>query len=32
VAQPVRQVADMSWCVDCHLEREASVDCIACHY
>ncbi|HUP25746.1 MAG TPA: cytochrome c3 family protein [Thermoanaerobaculia bacterium] len=32
VAAPVRQVADMSWCVDCHREREASVDCIACHY
>jgi hypothetical protein len=32
VARPVRQVADMSWCIDCHVEKKASVDCIACHY
>jgi hypothetical protein len=32
LAEPVRQVADMSWCVDCHQERGASTDCLACHY
>lgn len=22
---------DMAWCLDCHEQREASVDCITCH-
>lgn len=22
----------MGWCVDCHAEREASRDCVVCHY
>ncbi|MEM1247623.1 MAG: cytochrome c3 family protein [Acidobacteriota bacterium] len=32
VAEPVLEVADMGWCIDCHRAREASVDCLACHY
>jgi hypothetical protein len=32
VAEPVVQVGDMGWCLDCHQEREASIDCLACHY
>ena len=32
VAQPLREVADMGWCIDCHRENEASDDCLACHY
>ncbi|MDE2852086.1 MAG: cytochrome c3 family protein [Acidobacteriota bacterium] len=31
VAEPVRNVADMGWCVECHRENEASDDCLACH-
>lgn len=29
-----RQVESLSmgWCVDCHTEREASRDCVICHY
>jgi hypothetical protein len=23
---------EMGWCMDCHLERGASNDCVACHY
>jgi len=23
---------EMGWCVDCHRESEASLDCLACHY
>ena len=22
----------MGWCLDCHKEREASRDCLVCHY
>ena len=32
VAESVRNVADMGWCLDCHREREASDDCLTCHY
>jgi hypothetical protein len=32
VAEPFVQVANMGWCLDCHQEREATVDCVACHY
>ncbi len=32
VAEAVRNVADMGWCLDCHREREASDDCLTCHY
>ena len=30
----VRQVADLSmgWCVNCHRQQRASVDCSTCHY
>ncbi len=31
VAAPVRNVADMGWCVECHRENDASDDCLACH-
>jgi len=31
VAEPVRNVADMGWCIECHRENEASDDCLACH-
>ncbi len=31
VAEPVRNVADMGWCVECHRDNEASDDCLACH-
>ena len=31
VAEPVRNVADMGWCVQCHRDNEASDDCLACH-
>ena len=29
-----RQVAPltMGWCVNCHKERQASIDCLTCHY
>ena len=23
---------EMGWCMDCHSERKASLDCLACHY
>jgi hypothetical protein len=28
------QVSDlnMGWCVTCHRERQASIDCLICHY
>lgn len=28
LAQPLR----MGWCIDCHQERQARVDCFVCHY
>jgi hypothetical protein len=30
----VRKVAPltMGWCLDCHLERKAPTDCLACHF
>ncbi len=28
VAQPLK----MGWCVDCHRENDASIDCTVCHY
>lgn len=28
LAQPLR----MGWCVNCHIEREARIDCTVCHY
>jgi len=28
VAQPL----NMGWCIDCHVERGASIDCTVCHY
>ena len=29
---PIVDVANMGWCIDCHREQEASVDCLACHF
>jgi hypothetical protein len=23
---------EMGWCLECHLQEEASVDCLTCHY
>lgn len=30
--EEVEQPLVMGWCVDCHRENEASVDCAVCHY
>ncbi|MFQ5742789.1 MAG: cytochrome c3 family protein [Acidobacteriota bacterium] len=32
--EKVRQVRplQMGWCIDCHRQRDASVDCLTCHY
>ncbi len=32
VIQEVAQPLKMGWCVDCHRQKEASVDCTVCHY
>lgn len=32
VAQEVIETADMGWCVGCHRENDASIDCLACHH
>lgn len=32
VAEAVREVADMGWCIDCHRENDASDDCLTCHF
>jgi hypothetical protein len=32
LAQPVINTANMGWCVSCHRENEASVDCLTCHH
>jgi hypothetical protein len=32
VARRVVDVADMGWCLSCHRERGASVDCLTCHH
>jgi hypothetical protein len=32
VIEDVEQPLKMGWCVDCHRENEASVDCTVCHY
>jgi hypothetical protein len=32
LARRVVDTADMAWCIDCHLEREASTDCVTCHH
>lgn len=32
VARQVVDVADMGWCVSCHKEQNASVDCLSCHH
>jgi hypothetical protein len=32
VIQEVDQPLKMGWCVDCHRENDASVDCTVCHY
>jgi hypothetical protein len=29
---PVWGGDNMGWCVDCHRENEASIDCAVCHY
>jgi hypothetical protein len=32
VIQEVEQPLTMGWCVDCHRENDASIDCTVCHY
>ena len=32
VIQEVEQPLKMGWCVECHRENEASIDCTVCHY
>ena len=32
LAEPVINTADMGWCVSCHRESEASIDCLTCHH
>ena len=32
VIQEVEQPLKMGWCVNCHRENDASVDCTVCHY
>ncbi|MGD2045906.1 MAG: cytochrome c3 family protein [Gemmatimonadota bacterium] len=32
VARQVVNTANMGWCVDCHREQEASIDCLTCHH
>jgi len=32
VIQEVAQPLKMGWCVDCHRQNDASVDCTVCHY
>lgn len=32
VAQPIRNTANMAWCLDCHRDRNAPTDCLTCHY
>lgn len=32
VIQAVEQPLKMGWCVDCHRQNDASVDCTVCHY
>ena len=32
LAEEVVETADMGWCVSCHRENEASVDCLTCHH
>ena len=32
VAQQVVDVANMGWCLDCHREQGASIDCMTCHH
>ena len=32
LAQKEIDTANMGWCVSCHRENEASVDCLTCHY
>ncbi len=31
VAEPVVNVSNMGWCVECHRDNEASDDCLTCH-
>jgi len=32
VPQRVINTADMGWCIACHRERQASIDCLTCHH
>ena len=32
VIEEVNQPLKMGWCIDCHVEKEASIDCTVCHY
>jgi hypothetical protein len=28
----VNNVNNMGWCISCHVERQVTRDCTACHY
>ncbi len=32
VIEEVEQELTMGWCVNCHVEEQASIDCAVCHY
>lgn len=32
IIEEVNQPLKMGWCVDCHVQNEASIDCTVCHY
>ena len=32
LARRVIDTAQMGWCIDCHIERQASIDCLTCHH
>ena len=32
VIQEVEQPLTMGWCVNCHIDEQASIDCAVCHY
>jgi hypothetical protein len=32
LAQEVIETADMGWCVGCHRDNGASIDCLTCHH
>jgi hypothetical protein len=32
IIEEVEQPLKMGWCIECHRENEASIDCTVCHY